>query len=269
MTDIGPTLREARLRDGWDINEVEERTKIRAKYLRALENEEWSLLPGPTYTKGFLRTYAEALGLDWRLLVDEYKREWEAPHEPDQVPVRPTLPHDPHHRRRRHVRRWAGALALIVVLAVGVDLIGRLGSSPKSGTPPATHLGSSSLGGTSSSGTGRSGATTATVSCVRGAPNYVAADCVALRIASHAAGVWACVVGDGRLRVDAARLGLGARTATFHARRFVVTLGSAAVTLVIDGHRVVPPAAAGAIRYVITPGAHRRTAAPATLRCVA
>ena len=39
-------------------------TKIRAKYLRALENEEWGLLPGPTFVKSFLRTYAEALGLD-------------------------------------------------------------------------------------------------------------------------------------------------------------------------------------------------------------
>jgi len=52
-----------------DISELEAETKIRAKYLRALENEEWDLLPGPTYVKSFLRSYADALGLDGRLLV--------------------------------------------------------------------------------------------------------------------------------------------------------------------------------------------------------
>ena len=73
MADIGATLREARMRQRIDISEVESETKIRAKYLRALENEEWDLLPGPTYVKSFLRTYAEALDLDAKLLVDEYK----------------------------------------------------------------------------------------------------------------------------------------------------------------------------------------------------
>ena len=61
------------MRQRIDITDMEVRTKIRAKYLRALENEEWDLLPGPTYVKSFLRTYAEALGLDPKLLVEEYK----------------------------------------------------------------------------------------------------------------------------------------------------------------------------------------------------
>ena len=60
-----------------DVSEIEAQTKIRAKYLRALENEEWDLLPGPTFVKSFLRTYAEALGLDGRALVDEYKLNYE------------------------------------------------------------------------------------------------------------------------------------------------------------------------------------------------
>ena len=66
MAGIGSTLREARMRAHLDITDFEARTKIRAKYLRALEDEEWSLLPGYTYTKGFLRTYADMLGLDER-----------------------------------------------------------------------------------------------------------------------------------------------------------------------------------------------------------
>ena len=52
------------MRQRLDIADVEASTKIRAKYLRALENEEFGMLPGPTFVKTFLRTYAEALGLD-------------------------------------------------------------------------------------------------------------------------------------------------------------------------------------------------------------
>ena len=61
MPEIGDTLRDARMRAHIDVSEIEAQTKIRAKYLRALENEEWGLLPGPTFVKSFLRTYAQAL----------------------------------------------------------------------------------------------------------------------------------------------------------------------------------------------------------------
>jgi cytoskeleton protein RodZ len=71
---IGEKLKRARGRQGVEIREVEERTKIRIKYLRALENEDWDVLPNPAYAKGFLRTYAETVGLDADALVDEYRR---------------------------------------------------------------------------------------------------------------------------------------------------------------------------------------------------
>jgi cytoskeleton protein RodZ len=70
--DIGSSLRDARLRQEIDFAELEERTKIRPKYLRALEDEQFDSLPAPTYVKGFLRSYAEALGLDGQPFVDEY-----------------------------------------------------------------------------------------------------------------------------------------------------------------------------------------------------
>jgi len=75
MPAIGESLREARLRHNVDIGEVSDQTKIRAKYLRALENEEFDQLPGPTYVRTFLRTYAEYLGLDGALLVEAYRAE--------------------------------------------------------------------------------------------------------------------------------------------------------------------------------------------------
>jgi hypothetical protein len=81
MFEIGNTLREARLRRGLDIAECEAETKIRAKYLRALEEEEFDLLPAPSYVRGFLRTYADYLGLDGQLVLDEYNSRTVPPRE--------------------------------------------------------------------------------------------------------------------------------------------------------------------------------------------
>src|SRR4051795_7890618 len=72
MFEIGNSLREARMRRGLDFAQAELATKVRGKYLRALEEEQFDLLPAQTYVKGFLRTYAEYLGLDGQLYVDEY-----------------------------------------------------------------------------------------------------------------------------------------------------------------------------------------------------
>src|SRR5947199_10875759 len=72
MFEIGNSLREARVRRGIDFAQAELATKIRGKYLRALEDEQFDLLPAQTYVKGFLRSYAEYLGLDGQLYVDEY-----------------------------------------------------------------------------------------------------------------------------------------------------------------------------------------------------
>jgi len=70
--EIGNSLREARVRQSLDFPEIEQATKIRGKYLRALEDENFEQLPGQTYVKGFLRTYADYLGLEGQLYVDEY-----------------------------------------------------------------------------------------------------------------------------------------------------------------------------------------------------
>ncbi len=72
MFEIGTTLREARVRRKLTLQQVEEDTKIRVKYLQAMENEDFDVMPGATYVKGFLRTYATYLGLDARIVLDEY-----------------------------------------------------------------------------------------------------------------------------------------------------------------------------------------------------
>src|SRR6187399_3195234 len=118
--EIGETLRETRMRRRIDISEVEAATKIRAKYLRALENEEWDLLPGPTFVKTFLRTYAEYLELYPRLLVEEYRQRYERPTTQDLTPFGAGRAGG--QRRRRRQRRSFGPL-LVVLGGIGILLL--------------------------------------------------------------------------------------------------------------------------------------------------
>src|ERR1700748_2926925 len=128
MPEIGETLRETRMRRRIDMTEVEAATKIRAKYLRALENEEWDLLPGPTFVKTFLRTYAEYLDLDPRLLVEEYRQRYERPSTRDVTPSERVRGGGRRQPPRRH---WGpviviaiGVLALLAAL-YGLSLLGQ------------------------------------------------------------------------------------------------------------------------------------------------
>src|SRR4051794_26438651 len=106
MADIGSTLREARMRARIDITEVETATKIRAKYLRALENEEWDLLPGPVYIRSFLRTYGDYLGLDARMLTDEFKHRYERPSAHDMHSISSLARERERRTRRARVPPW-------------------------------------------------------------------------------------------------------------------------------------------------------------------
>ena len=113
MFEIGSSLREARLRKGLDFPELETGTKIRGKYLQALEDERFDLLPGDTYIKGFLRTYAEALGLDGQLYVDEYNSRYVTPDEVQTIRARRTA-------QARRQRRVQGSVLVAVLLGIAV-----------------------------------------------------------------------------------------------------------------------------------------------------
>jgi transcriptional regulator with XRE-family HTH domain len=128
MFDIGSSLREARTRQGLDFDEMETRTKVRAKYLRYLEEERFDQLPGHTYTKGFLRVYADALGLDGDLYVDEYNSRYVASDDEllARIPRSPTR--DPRRRRRGESRAVIVALAAILLMTALVIAAWRFGS---------------------------------------------------------------------------------------------------------------------------------------------
>jgi len=145
MFEIGNSLREARMRQGLDYAQVELATKIRSKYIRALEEEQFGTLPAQPYVKGFLRTYAEYLGLDGQLYVDEYNSRYIVEGHEDGAPI-VRRPPSAQRRRDRGVERRVVLLALlgIAILTALVIVAWKYGgssssppSTPPSATPPA------------------------------------------------------------------------------------------------------------------------------------
>jgi len=220
MPEIGETLREARMRRRIDMAEVETATKIRAKYLRALESEEWDLLPGPTFVKTFLRTYAEYLELDARLLVEEYKQRFERPAGMDITPL--------NLRTQRGKRRVAPRIGpgLVVVLGIAVllgalYLLGVSGGGDDEQEPPAA-------------------VETATPTPKAGSKKAKKKRATAtrpMRVSVVATGqVYVCLEdARGRALVDKETLEAGQRTRTFRGRRFKVTFGTAAARIRQNG----------------------------------
>jgi hypothetical protein len=131
--EIGNSLREARRRQQLELGEVELATKIRARYLRALEEETFDVLPAQTYVKGFLRTYADYLGLDGQLYVDEYNSRYgvgeEEPREP--VVARRSSHVRSHHRlERRGVLLGLGGIAALFALVIAAWKFSDSGENP-------------------------------------------------------------------------------------------------------------------------------------------
>lgn len=127
MFEIGSSLREARTRQGLQLEEMEVRTKVRAKYLRALEEERFDQLPAHTYVKGFLRTYADALGMEGRLYVDEYNSRFVAGE--DDQPLRTRRVQEARGRRQqRESHLVLVALAAIVIVTALVIAAWKFGS---------------------------------------------------------------------------------------------------------------------------------------------
>jgi len=117
------------VRQHLDFEELEARTKVRAKYLRFLEEERFEQLPGHAYTKGFLQVYADALGLDGRLYVEEYNLRFVGGEEAGagaQVPRAPIG-----RQRRGRAQRESGtvgvALAAILLVTALVIAAWRFG----------------------------------------------------------------------------------------------------------------------------------------------
>jgi len=142
--DIGSSLREARVRQNLDFPELEERTKIRPKYLRALEDERFDILPAPTYVRGFLRSYAESLGLDGQPFVDEYNSRFTVGE--DDAPLRARrVPPPRHDRGPRESRMAAVALVAIAIATALVIAAWRFGGPESENVPGLAPQGSTGV----------------------------------------------------------------------------------------------------------------------------
>src|SRR5262245_17472838 len=243
MPEIGPTLREARMRARIDISEVEAETKIRAKYLRALENEEWDLLPGPTFVKSFLRTYADALGLDSRALVEEYKLRHERLSEVDLQPITPRGTADQRRRGGRGVGGIPRAYLIwgaILVILGGIYAITALGggsSSKHPSTSPTTPA-------TVHHGTVPTTPATTPSSNTKHKTTSRAAKIVHLQLIPSAP-VSVCLVAAGG-RTLLRDVTVTSRTRTYRSSEFRMTLGNGNLSMRIDGRiRQVPDVSNG------------------------
>ena len=245
---IGDTLREARMRQKIDITEIESKTKIRAKYLRAMENEEFDLLPGSTFAKSFLRTYADALGLDSHRLVEEYRSQYEPRDESDLPP----LSSQPGSRSRRGGRydrrprppRRGLAIAGVAVLVIGILVL----------------VGILSDGGSNNNGGNKNAAqettTTKKTSTAKGAAPAKPAQPkrVVLKL-TPAVATYVCV--DRGQGTPVAFEGIISTSRTWRGRHLRVNLGKTSVVVTENGKHVplaVGPNPAG---LDFTPGRHK------------
>ncbi len=241
MPDIGASLREARMRARIDVSEIEAQTKIRAKYLRALENEEWDLLPGPTYVKSFLRTYAEALDLDAKLLVDEYKLRHEHLSEVELQPINAAAPGRERRRQTPVLPPWFFIAVIFVALIFALYLLGRNSPDDEAAAPAPNTT------------------TTTTQAAAPPPPAQQPTRPRTVRLRLEATGpVNVCLRGGGRTLVDGLTLQPGQRTRTFRSRRFGLTVGNNAVILRINGKPRRLSASSDPIGVEITPARGRQ-----------
>ncbi len=240
---VGRTLQAARRRRRVDLAQVEATTKIRVSYLRALENEEWDVLPGEAYARGFIRTYANYLGLDGaRLAADRRGEIGGGPGDGvPRVEPAPILANEPRRSRRVSPRVLAAiaAVALVAVLvAVGLS---RGGGSPATPADHPRHGGHRHEGN------------------ARGSPRATAAPkSLSLHLVATAE-VWVCLLDSGgRPLVDGQVLEGGAEAGPFRSGSFTFSLGNGEVSMTVNGQQASIPATSSPVGYAIGAGGKMR-----------
>lgn len=239
-----------------DTAEVEQRTKIRAKYLRAMENEEWDLLPGEVYVRSFLRTYADFLGLDSRALLDEFRRRYESPSDHEPPPIAP-----PGRDRRDRDRRraaggragippWMVVLAVLVVVAVVLYIVGK----GNNGGQNANNASGSSHTTTTTHRNHRHRHHRRRHHVVKHArlPSVVT---VALTVTSPQSTLICLENAQGRELVNGA-FASGQTIPNGTAKKLLLTVESSSVTIKANGKPITNTASTAPVTWRITPGAH-------------
>jgi cytoskeletal protein RodZ len=224
-----------------DINEVEVRTKIRAKYLRAMENDEWDLLPGEVYAKSFLRTYGNFLGLDTRQLIDDFRREHERPSDHEVRPIAPPGRDRDRGSRGPLVPPWLLIAVVLVAVVAVLYLVGM-----RSSNSPSTHAQTTEHHHHSHTTTHRTGAHKPPP------PKSVKLELV------PTGAVYVCVVnGNGKKLIPGLIYNPGQTIPTALGHKLLVTLGNASVRMKVNGATVPVAPSATSIGYELLPTSHR------------
>ncbi len=237
---VGAKLREVRTRRKIDLASVEAATKIRVRYLRAIENEEWDALPGEAYARAFVRTYANHLGLDGTRLSEEYRREAGALRPAERLARIEATPARRGGRGRRVPRVPPRLLAVAVsfvlvgaLLAIGLSSGGN-GSSGSSEESPRSAIGPA-IPVAPAAGEGRQGGSAA-----------VTVDLTA------EAEVWVCLLdAGGRKLIDGQILEPGSEEGPFRSGSFTVALGNGEVTMTVDGQQANIPQTSDPVGFSI------------------
>jgi cytoskeleton protein RodZ len=246
MADIGTTLREARIRARIDMSEVEARTKIRAKYLRAIENEEWDLLPGPVYVKSFLRTYGDFLGLDSRTLVDEYKRQYERPSDNEMRPISSLSRERERAARGPRIPPWAIVGVVLVGIVAALYFVGSNNNNNSPSNNPTTPNAAANQPTQHRPAHKKKKQQHKTVPAK---PKTVTLQLV------PTATVYVCVENGAGTKLIAGRVfAAGETIPTEKASKLLITLGNSSVQMKVNG-KAVQVAQGSPIGYSITPSA--------------
>jgi cytoskeleton protein RodZ len=239
---VGGKLREARTRRKLSLADVEEATKIRGRYLQAIENDEWDQLPGDTYARAFIRTYGRFLGLDGERLAEEQRQGRGAARPGERLPRVDPRPRPVPRRRRsagggpavppRLVAAFVIALVVAALLVVGLS------------------TGGGSNGGTTQSGAqrsqGKSGA-----GQPRGHRQKPAPAGHSLALAAQGE-VWVCLLdGQGKPLVNGVILAPGESEGPFRSGSFSLALGNGAVTMTVDGKQAKIPEPSSPIGFTV------------------
>ena len=252
--EVGQLLSQARTQRGIELGEAERVTKIRVRYLRAMEEDRWEALPGTAYARGFLASYARYLGLDEGPGLEAYEQRFGAA---EQAPIPEEMLPRPGTAGRSGPRLGVVVLAaLVAIVAATVVVLGGGEDGGEGNRSPRGGNGSASAPAAGSSTT----TTTTTTTTPRAS--------VSVELRATAA-VWVCLVADSdRELVDAETLSTGERRGPFEARAFEATFGNGSVELSVDGRDVAVPALAEPLGYRITPGGVERLAEAARPDCV-
>jgi cytoskeleton protein RodZ len=247
---IGQVLRKTRRARGLELSEVERATKIRVKFLQAMEEDRWEELPAPVYARGFLEIYARYLGLDDEALVDRYRRTVEGADRAEPIPrtvLRPgTI------RPRRSFKpvgvALAGLLAAVVLIAVIIGTVASLDDGGESdGERRAAEAGTESEGSTTGEAADLDGSTL---------PSFGSGVSLELRSTGT---VWVCLVDDqDRARVNGETLVADEVRGPFTADSFEATFGNGAVEMTVDGHPTEVPRLAEPLGFRIDATGVRR-----------